>query len=160
VTDFPAVFRAVAIMTGRAFIGLELNRNEEWLHRSTSFMMDVYIAGAKLRQYSHFMRPFGARFLIPKIHQVWKHQQTARRPLVPIVRERTRCEASKPGYQKPNDMIQWLMDNNSKQERPRSFEELAQLRLLVCFAALHTSTLALTHILFDLAARPEYIEPL
>lgn len=147
-------------MTGRVFVGPELNRNEEWLHISSNFMMDIYIAGNALYKYSHFMRPFAARFLVPEIRKVWRHQATAKRLLVPIMEQRQRDAASNPNFKKPNDMIQWLMDNNVKEKHPRSFAELAKLHLLVCFSALHTSTLAMTHFLYDLAARPEYVEPL
>ncbi|KAM5437369.1 hypothetical protein McanMca71_001018 [Microsporum canis] len=160
ITIQPKILRIVALVTGRVFVGPELNRNEEWLHTSSNFMMDIYIAGSALYKYSHFMRPFAARFLVPEIRKVWSHQATAKRLFVPIMEQRRSNEVSKPGYQKPNDMIQWLMDNNAKEDKPRTFAELANLHLLVCFAALHTSTLALTHILFDLAARPEYLEPL
>lgn len=147
-------------MTGRVFVGPDLNRNEEWLHTSSNFMMDIYIASNALYKYSHFMRPFAARFLVPEIRKVWAHQATANRLLVPIMEQRQRDAASDSNFKKPNDMIQWLMDNNAKEEHPRSFAELANLHLLVCFSALHTSTLALTHTLYDLAARPEYFEPL
>jgi cytochrome P450 len=147
-------------MTGRVFVGPDLNRNEEWLHTSSNFMMDIYIASNALYNYSHFMRPFAARFLVPEIRKVWAHQATAKRLLVPIMEQRQRDAASDSNFKKPNDMIQWLMDNNAKEEHPRSFADLANLHLLVCFSALHTSTLALTHTLYDLAARPEYFEPL
>ncbi|KAH6674963.1 cytochrome P450 monooxygenase [Halenospora varia] len=160
VTVFPKILRIVALVTGRAFVGPEMNRNEEWLHASTSFMMDVYMGGVKLRSYSHFMRPFAARFLVTEIRRVWKHQATARRLLVPIMMSRSRAQMLEEDYEKPNDMIQWLMDNNAKQENPRPFARLAELHLLVCFAALHTSTLGLTHMIFDIAARPEYMTPL
>lgn len=147
-------------MTGRVFVGSDLNRNEEWLHASTSFMKDIYTAGNALYRYSHFLRPFAARFLVPEVRKVWAHQATAKSLLVPIMEQRRNNEESNADYQKPNDMIQWLMENNTKEEKPRTFAELANLHLLVCFAALHTSTLALTNILFDLAARQEYFEPL
>lgn len=123
-------------------------------------MTDIYRGGARLREYSHFMRPLAARFLVPEIRRVWRHQATARRLLVPVMNERWRRQRSTAEYTRPNDMIQWLMDNNAREKKPRSFGQLAELHLLVCFAALHTSTLAITHMIFDLAARPEYVAPL
>lgn len=38
--------------------------------------------------------------------------------------------------------------------------KLAHRQLLLTLAAIHTSTMATTHVLFDLCARPEYIEPI
>ncbi|KAL4767273.1 cytochrome P450 [Aspergillus nidulans var. acristatus] len=159
-TVYPTILRVVALVTGRAFVGPELNRNEEWISTSSSFMTDIYRGGARLREYSHFMRPLAARFLVPEIRRVWRHQATARRLLVPVMNERWRRQRSTAEYTRPNDMIQWLMDNNAREKKPRSFGQLAELHLLVCFAALHTSTLAITHMIFDLAARPEYVAPL
>ncbi|KAI1281074.1 cytochrome P450 monooxygenase [Xylaria sp. FL0933] len=160
VTIQPRILRIVALLTGRVFVGPELNRNEEWIATSCGFMKDIYVAGGAIFQYSHIMRPFAARFLVPAVKRVWAHEATARRLLVPIMEQRRRNEESDPNYQKPNDWMQWLMDNNEKEEKPHTFAELAHVHLLLCFAALHTSTMAVTHLLFDLAARQEYIEPL
>lgn len=157
---YQIILRVVCLVTGRAFVGPEMNRNEEWITASSGFMTDIYLGGARLREYSHFMRPLAARFLVPDIRRVWRHQATARRLLVPIMEQRWRRQQSSTNYVKPNDMVQWLMDNNAREASPRSFARLAELHLLVCFAALHTSTLAITHMIFDLAARPEYINPL
>ncbi|KAI1328948.1 cytochrome P450 [Xylariaceae sp. FL0255] len=124
VTIQPKLLRIVALLTGRISVGPELNRNEEWIATSSSFMTDIYVAGAA--------------------KSVGSADQGTKS---------AHC-------QKPQDWMQGLMDKNSEEENPRRFEELSNIHLLLCFAALHTSTMAITHILFDLAAYPEYVKPL
>ncbi|KAB2573491.1 Cytochrome P450 monooxygenase paxP [Lasiodiplodia theobromae] len=159
VTVYECLTRVAAILTGRVFVGAPLNRNEQWLDATIDFTHDVYIGGSKLRKWNYLLRPIVARFLVPEIRKVWKHQETARHFLVPIMEERSAAQ-KRPGYKKPNDLIQWLMDNAAKETKPTSFARLAELQLLASFAAIHTTSLTCTHVLFDLAARPEYIEPL
>lgn len=153
------MLRLIVITIGRVFVGPGMNRNEEWIQASLDFVNGIFAGGWKLKRYSLFMRPFAARYLVPEIRQVWRSQATARRLLVPIM-QRRKTEQQNPDHQKPSDMIQWLMDNNDKLTEPRSLDNLAELCLVVVFAALHTSTQTLTHIILDLAARPDYIEPL
>ncbi|KAH7028649.1 cytochrome P450 monooxygenase [Macrophomina phaseolina] len=151
--------RIAAILTGRVFVGAPLNRNEKWIKTSIDFTHDVYVGGSKLRKWHYLLRPVVARFLVPEIRKVWKQQDIARRLLVPIMEERSEAQ-KQPGYNKPDDLIQWLMDNATKEKNPTNFARLAELQLLASFAAIHTTALTCTHVLFDLAARPEYIEPL
>lgn len=73
-----------------------------------------------------------------------------------------RSKESANGESKPhNDMIEW-MQQRAKKLGDRSFDsrELANLQMLTATAAIHTTRLAIIHALYDLAARPEYIEPL
>ncbi|EKM50926.1 uncharacterized protein PHACADRAFT_262822 [Phanerochaete carnosa HHB-10118-sp] len=59
---------------------------------------------------------------------------------------------------KPNDLLQWLMEAAEGIERePRA---LAARVLAVCFAAIHTFSMSFTHALYHLAAHPEYTKPL
>lgn len=67
----------------------------------------------------------------------------------------------KEGYLKPNDMIQWIRDRAAaKCDLTCDSREQANLQLLVATAAIHTTRLAIVHTIYDLAARPEYLEPL
>ena len=65
-------------------------------------------------------------------------------------------------------MIQWLMDSAEGAEAKTEY--LVSRMLLIHFAALHATTMVpscffyltqgITHLLFDIAAHPEYIDPL
>jgi hypothetical protein len=65
--------RLIAIVMGRVLVGPGLNREEEWVNCVTQFVSNVYMGGVKLKGFSHFTRPFTARFLIPEIRRVWRH---------------------------------------------------------------------------------------
>lgn len=149
---------------GRVFVGPALNRNKEWLQTAIQFVDDVFAGGWKLKSYSLFMRPFAARFLVPEIRRVRKHQATARKLLVPIIQRRRSSAESlskqQSGYQKTNDLIQWLMDNGAEQSPPRSSDNIAELALVAYLGSTHTTATTMSQLLLDLAARPEYIEAL
>nr|VWO99889.1 Uncharacterized protein [Ganoderma boninense] len=59
---------------------------------------------------------------------------------------------------KPNDMLQWLID----EAVPMGHSDLSVVEriMLINFAAIHTSSTSLTHVLYDLAASPEWIPPI
>ncbi|CAG8978545.1 hypothetical protein HYALB_00012276, partial [Hymenoscyphus albidus] len=61
-------------------------------------------------------------------------------------------------YTKPDDFLQWMMDGaNEHDGKPH---KLAHRLLILTLAAVHTTSMAATQTLFDLCARPEYMEPL
>ena len=64
-----------------------------------------------------------------------------------------------PNWQRPDDMLQWIM-NRSVEHDTMSVEEIAKLQLGLIFAAIHTTTMTATNILYTLAVTPEYIGPL
>jgi len=59
---------------------------------------------------------------------------------------------------KPNDMLMWLMSEAKGVER--SLDGLARRLLVVNFAAIFTTSFAITGVLYHLLSNPEYIEPL
>lgn len=81
--------------------------------------------------------------------------------LVPIINKRRAAERlSAPGYSKPDDFLQWMMDlaNN---ETDAEAENLAHRLLgILSMAVVHTSAMAVVHVLFDLITMPEYIKVL
>jgi len=58
----------------------------------------------------------------------------------------------------PNDMLMWLM--NEAKGIEKSVDGVARRMLTVNFAAIHTTSITFTQILYHLLANPEYIEPL
>lgn len=91
-----------------------------------------------------------------------KHQVRYVKDLfVPMINERRAAEAADdPGYVKPDDFLQWMMDM-AEDEQDHDPEQLAHhMLLLMSLAVVHTSSMALCHALYDLILRPEYLEPL
>jgi hypothetical protein len=87
-------------------------------------------------------------------------EKRAARHLEPIVRERMEAEKNDPNWQKPDDMMQWLINHGAEQPGGLSVEYLAEKQLGLIFAAIHTTTGSATNIIYALAATPEYHDPL
>jgi cytochrome P450 len=104
------------------------------------------------------LRPFVVPRL-PEIKKLRNMEERAARHLEPIVRERMEAEKNDPNWQKPDDMMQWLL-NQSAKHGTVSVEQLAKMQLALIFAAIHTTTMTLTNILYTLAVTPEYVGPL
>ncbi|KAI1132848.1 cytochrome P450 [Nemania abortiva] len=153
------LLRVVAQASARIFVGYPMCRNEEWLDCSTRFALDVMIGGEKLKQWHPWLRPV-AQYLIPEMTRIRGDHRQALELLLPELQRRAKDfvnTASNPH----NDMIEW-MQRRAKKLGDTSFDskELANLQMLTATAAIHTTRLAIIHALYDLAARPEYIEPL
>ncbi|KAH8820226.1 putative cytochrome P450 [Xylogone sp. PMI_703] len=151
------LLRVVALITGRILVGNSFNRKEEWLTASIDFTTDAFTGAMILRLVPPWLRVIG-QYFIPQIRRVHEHHTVARKYIVPIARDRlAKMEAGiDEGHE---DMIQWLLINGSDEDRadPR---RIARLQLLISFAGIHTSAMGATNVMYDLAARPEYIKPL
>ncbi|MCJ1243273.1 hypothetical protein MMC30_000470 [Trapelia coarctata] len=154
---FPRLLRIVALLSGRIFVGPALNRNEAWITSAINFTTDVFEGGRKIKMWHPLLRPI-AQYFIPEIRKIHAHHRRVYKLLLPTLKARAEAER-KPGYQKPDDLIQWLMDRATAWEE-LDFKVQASTLLVISLAAIHTSTMAVTHAVYDLAARPEYLEPL
>lgn len=141
----------VARVSSRMFGGTGLSQNEEWIQASLKFAHDGFEAAQKLKQWPRFLRPLAQR-LIPEIQAIHNAYKIAERASIPLMvnREKHGLEAL--------DLIAWMSDQAKGAEKDKKF--LAATLLKVSFAAYHTSAAAPTQLLYDLAAMPEYLEPL
>ncbi|KAI0178730.1 putative cytochrome P450 [Hypoxylon sp. FL1284] len=153
------LLRVVAQASARIFVGYPLCRNEEWLDCSTKFALDVMTGGEKLKQWHPYLRPI-AQYFVPEMTRIRGDHQHALELLLPELNRRL-AERANPDASPRNDMIQWMQER-ARRTGDKSFDdkELANLQMLTATAAIHTTRLAIIHALYDLAARPEYVEPL
>lgn len=146
--------RMVALLTGRVFVGTRLSRNEEWINSSIQTTVDTFTAAFILWRIPWFLRPIVACCLpqVWNIHfQNWKTSKLLR----PVLQERLR-DMEDHGFKRPVDMIQFFLDNLERKETTYH----AKLQSAVNVAAIHTTSMNITHVLYDLAANPGHIEPL
>ncbi|KAM5541332.1 hypothetical protein V8D89_004886 [Ganoderma adspersum] len=152
----PAMQKIVARASNRAFVGLPLCRNEEYLALAIDFaagfmqdsMAALFIPG--------FLRPI----ILPFISKV-KHDADRTVPhLQPIVDERMAAfEALGEGWSdKPNDVLQLILDKAIAKGEAVSI--ITQRLLILNFAAIHTSSHVVSHVLYHLAENPELLPPL
>lgn len=137
-----ALVRVVAMVSGRVFIGPELCRSEEYLDSAINYTTDVMIAQRAVQYLRPWMRPFLASRLpyVKKLDQRIKEAETFLKPVL----ERRQKAVDDPSYQKPDDMLQWLIDGKHKFTDEHS-QNLAKVQLGLGFAAIHTTTLTATN---------------
>lgn len=62
--------------------------------------------------------------------------------------------------EKHDDFLQWMMEDPNLSSSDGRPDKLAHRQLILSLAAIHTTSMAATHALYDLCAHPEYLEPL
>ncbi|TCD62558.1 hypothetical protein EIP91_006736 [Steccherinum ochraceum] len=151
VQAFPTIMKIVCRTSNRIFVGLPLCRNEEFLKINMGYTLEIVKAGLMVGAVPSFMRGLAAQ--MTSVAPMTKRSEDILRP---IIEERVRSIDEHGGDwdDKPNDMISWLIDAAPK---GADLVPSVALRVLITnFAAIHTSTMTFSHVLYHLAAYPEY----
>ncbi|KAK7910657.1 cytochrome P450 [Apiospora marii] len=151
---FPQINRAVAIVSGRVFLGKRLSRREEWISLSSEWAVRVFGIMRAVQRYPSWIRPYVTP-LLPETKEVLAHRARAKKFLEPTFLRHIEAKENNttvPGEEE--SLASWLM----KYIAPRhtTVEGLTRHQLSITWASIHTSTYALTQVLLDLAAWPEY----
>ena len=149
------IAQLISRISARMFVGQPVCRDEEWLHIAKHYTYDVYTTVINLRKFPKYLHPFVVWFL-PSSYKVQHHLRKAKQLISPIVKERRKIESQADHLQeRPNDMLQWMMDAATEDEgKP---DKLAQRQLILTLASTHATSTAITHALLDLCAYPEYL---
>ena len=126
-----------------------MSRHQQWIKTMIGFTTDTFLAAQRLKDFPTIIRPVG-KYFVPELAKVFKHFALANELIVPILEDREKKQ------QKSPDLLQWMSEN----AEGRSKNTLSAITLHVAFAAIHTSAMAVTHIIYDLCAMPEYVQPL
>lgn len=118
----------------------------------------MYTTAIFLKHIPSFLVPAIYNF-IPAYRKLWKIRARAIELIKPVVQAR-REAMEKPDFDRRDDnMLQWMLNERvKKQLHDKDYEMLALLQLELAMAAIHTSSLALGNMLYDLVAWPKYIE--
>jgi cytochrome P450 len=148
--------RIVSQVSNRAFVGLPLCRDPDWISLNIEFTIDIMKAAAIIRLFPPFLKPIAGRLLTnvsAKVRRGLEH-------IVPVIESRQQDieEYGKEWDGKPNDMLSWLMDEASKVES--STRNLTSRLMATNMAAIHTTSMSFTHALYSLAAMPQYLQPM
>ncbi|KAI9926545.1 hypothetical protein ASPWEDRAFT_119143 [Aspergillus wentii DTO 134E9] len=158
VSLYHIVLRIVSRISARVFLGNPACRNEEWLDTSIHYTENVFGTVMLLRRLPKFLHPIVAHCL-PSYWRLHSNLRTAKRIISPMVNQRRADQAKNdPSYEKPNDLLQWMMD--AANENDGQPDKLAHRQLLLSLASIHTTTMSAAHAMYDLCAHPEYFEPL
>ncbi|KAI4863164.1 ent-kaurene oxidase [Hypoxylon rubiginosum] len=151
----PFMIRTVARLSGRVFVGPALNRVEEWMDVSINFAITAFIAVIKLQFFPPWMRPV-AQYLVSELGTIRKDLAKAEAMITPIIDERLR-DSETPGYEKPDDYVQWLLDALPEDQK-RDYFIQAKLQLLLSAASIHTTGNLTTDCIYDLAVHQDMQE--
>lgn len=146
--------RIVAQVSGRLFVGPDLCRDPAYIDCAVQYSLEVITAAGAVKRIHPWLRPMLA-FRAPEVVLLRERERRAMKILGTVIKRRKEAEETDPTWQKPDDMMQWMM--------ARSNESLAKLtirQLVLTFAAIHTTTTVATNVIYTLAAAPEYIPEL
>ncbi|KAI0640041.1 cytochrome P450 [Trametes polyzona] len=151
-----ATQQIIARASNRVFVGLPACRNQEYLDLTISFTIDIVKDKTLVKFFPEFLKPYVGKIssnVQDTLHKAIPH-------LKPVFDHR-REMMEKYGddwADKPNDLLQWIME--VAQSRDYSDEAIARRIMLVCFAAIHTSSNTITHAIYHLAEHSECLQPL
>lgn len=137
-----------ARLSARVFLGERLCHNNDWIEISIRFTIVMMRAQDALRSWPLFMRPF-VHFFIPEIIYLKRLIKDARKIIEPELEFRM---AERPDVSKPQDSLSWLEDVRAG----RPFDVVSG-QLFLTVAAIHTTSVVITALMYDLVKNPEYI---
>ncbi|CZR69532.1 related to cycloheximide-inducible protein CIP70 (cytochrome P450 family) [Phialocephala subalpina] len=156
VVFYDSITRVVAAVSTRIFVGEELTTSEEWLQITIDYTKQLMEAAHAIKFLNPWLRPIFYRFL-PQFRTLMNTNEAALRIVKPLVQAR-REAMDKPDFNGGDNMLQWMLDERVKKGfHDKDYRYLAQLQLQLSFAAIHTTSMALTNMLYDLIANPEMI---
>jgi cytochrome P450 len=145
----------IAMVSGRIFLGKQLCRTEEWISLTVEWSRDVFALLTKTAKYPTWLRPW----VVPhfsETRRVINLRARAKSFLSPAFSEQIEAKenGAPPSARMQDTLVSWMI----KYVTPRhmNVESLVRHQLGITWAAIHTTTHALTNILFDLATWPEY----
>lgn len=135
-------------------------RRDHLLTRSpVSYTVEVTGAVSAITRMTSWQRTLGAA-AHPAVKAVREREKSARAFLRPIVEKRIKAKKTDLDFQKPDDLLQWLLDDGQDKFGDKGSQELASIQLGLTFAAIHTTTMTATNAFYTIAAMPEIIPEL
>lgn len=149
----------IARLSTLVFMGETVCRDPAWLDVSVNYTIDAFLAARALRMWPSVLRPL-VHWFMPSCQKLRQHFAVARAIVAREIENRTLAkqgQLASGDSPRRTDALDWLDELStaygSVSDRPREQVGLA-------LAAIHTTSNLLTNVVYDLAAYPEYVEPL
>lgn len=161
----PYIYRLMARITSRLFLGVPICRDKRWLQLQLDLVMAIFHTILVLRNYPRFTHPLlGA--VIPARKRLKKCMEELHDFLEPLIEERmaldakynSRGQMTSDKYEKPNDVMQWMMDIATDEEY--TADNLANRFVYTIMGSIRSVVEVVMNCLYELVERPEYIEPI
>ncbi|RAH63762.1 cytochrome P450, partial [Aspergillus aculeatinus CBS 121060] len=146
---YKLVLKLISRATARFTVGEELYLNELWLETVPSYTSDILTTIILLRPVPQFLRALVAR-LLPSLRRARARARWAQTELlVPTIRSRQHKEVHDSAYQKPQDLMQRIMDTATT-NFDRDPANIAQaLMSTITISIVHPLTNLVTHAVYD-----------
>lgn len=157
------ITRIVALLSGRVFVGRPLSREEEWIQATVAYTFFCMQAKDAINTYPEYLRGIVAPFVkeVKSLKHFKKRGSDLLKPILDAqgVKERSEKLVSGDNIDEQGTMISWILKHSNENERYDPLK-LANNQMGLSMAAIHTTSMATTAAIYDLAAHPEYIQPL
>jgi cytochrome P450 len=155
--------RIVALLSGRVFVGRPLSRNEEWIQATTMSTVFGIAAKEAIHSYPRYIRDIVAPYLTP-VKRLKAFKARGAQLLKPILDAQMAKEGNEKLHRddiedEQGTCITWLLKHTPENGRWDPMV-LANNQMGLSMAAIHTTSMAITAAIYDLAAHPEVIQPL
>jgi cytochrome P450 len=150
----------VARISSLIFLGEEISHNDEWVDVSVNYVIDAFEAMRELRGWPSVLRPL-VHWFMPTTQKLRKHMESARSIIANELERRDLIRAGKLPEDDPpriRDALDWFKET-AEANNVTNFN-ISRAQVGLSLAAIHTTSNLLTNIMYDLAAYPEYIQPL
>ncbi|KAI0454658.1 cytochrome P450 [Xylaria acuta] len=146
----------VARMSAKVFMGHPACRDEEWLKLSIDFSIDMFTAAFTLRMFPPWTHYIVAH-LIPARYRVMKNLRLAQRILQPLMEkhaEAVRRRSAGEQVDEEDTLLNWMIDHGTEDEN--RVDKMSTRQAILTLASIHTTSMAVANIIFDLCAHPEW----
>jgi cytochrome P450 len=146
----------VARMTAKLFLGEPACRNREWLRLSINFSIELFACAMVLRKIPKLLHPI----IAPVLPLRWRIRSTLKRsekivgPLMDRHRDCVRRRNAGEKVEEEDTLLNWMMDNGTKEEN--QLDQMAHRQTILTLASIHTTSMTVSNLLFDLCANPEW----
>ncbi|KAI1433455.1 cytochrome P450 [Xylaria sp. CBS 124048] len=149
----------VARMSAKVFMGYPACRDMEWLNLSIDFSIDMFTAAFTLRMFPPWTHSVVAH-LIPARHRVKKNLKLAQRIIQPLMEKHSENVSKRNAGQQVEEeeeedtLLHWMMDHGNEEEN--RVDKMAARQAILTLASIHTTSMAVSNMVFDLCAHPEW----
>lgn len=147
----------VSQVSARVFVGEPLCRNRQWQILCRDYTDLAFGASRDIKCYKPWQRPFVALFL-PRLRGLLRARRDAIKFMKPVVIARSQ-RATDPNAEQRDDFTEWMLRKAPPGLRD-NIPLQAEIQCQLAVAAIHTTSMGLTHAMLDLVSHPEYTDSL
>ncbi|KAI0195209.1 cytochrome P450 [Xylaria flabelliformis] len=158
----PLMRMVVARITSAVMVGYPVARDPEWLNLIIDYPGDMLEVAYTLRRFPPWMHYFVALFL-PARYRLASKYKVALRILSPVMNKLARLkrlgsDGIETVAEEDDTLLNWMLDRGDEKET--RYEEMAARQVLLSLASIHTTSMTVSNILYDLCEHPEWFSVL